>query len=273
MRAVLRVAVVLCAAGVFMLAGCARLAQSWYLNGCDRDIEEGTQAVEAARDDAQRATAYTQRGRAYSEKGRYSQMFKLVSAEESGRLFSLSVNDHDKAVGFSPGSAEVYFGRGRTYYDRATVDKTDAKTWYELAGADFKKAAEKDRGHYMALDMLGLVLMDTGQLDDAVQVFTREMAINQLGKARLVDVYCQRGSSNYGAKKYDAAIADYEKSIEMNGSYDDCACDPHDPLISLYDRAGQYDKAWETVHKAEKAKKWIDPDMLARLKKNSQRER
>ena len=270
MRAVLRIARLLCAAGILLLGGCERLARSLYLMQCDRNIAEATHAIDNARDDAQRATAYAKRGRAYSDKARYSRMVSLIAADELGRHFSPAIDDHDKAVLLAHGSAESYFSRGQTYYDRASVEQhKDARPWFDLAAADFKKAIEKDPRDYMALDMLGVVHTDAGELDEAIQDFTREMALNPLGRGRLADTYCARGSAYYGAKKYDAAIADYEKSIEMVATTDDCGCDPYFPLIQLYDTTAQYDKAWGTVHKAQKAKKWVDPELLEKLRKDS----
>jgi tetratricopeptide (TPR) repeat protein len=134
------------------------------------------------------------------------------------------------------GSAEAYFSRGQTYYDRAALeDGKDAKPWFDPAAADFKKAVERDGRHYMALDMLGLVHEQTGELDKAIGDFTQEMTLNPLGRARLADAYCARGPSNQKEKKYDAAIADYEKAIEIGATADGCSCDPYDPLVALYD--------------------------------------
>ena len=268
--ALLRMARLFGVVAVLLLGGCERVAHSWYLSKCDRAIADSTHAIETARDDAQRATAYAQRGRNYSEKARYSRVFKLIDTDEFGRLFSLAVSDHDRAVLLAPGNAEAYFGRGQTYFDRASVEKPkDAKRWFERAAADFRQAVERDPRNSMALDMLGVVHVDTGELDEAIKDFTEEMALNPLGKARLVDAYCNRGSMNYGAKRYDAAIADYEKSIEMGTTNDDCACDPYNPLITLYHLGRQYDKGWDTVHKAQHAKKWIDPEILKKLEKDS----
>lgn len=115
----MRIAWPLCASLVLLLGGCDRIAQSLYLSGYERDIGNSTRAIETARDDAQRAAGYAQRGRAYSEKARYSRSFKLIPADEYGRLFGLAVKDHDRAVALAPGSAEAYFSRGQTYYDRA----------------------------------------------------------------------------------------------------------------------------------------------------------
>ena len=198
------------------------MARSVYLSGYERDIKNSTRAIETARDDAQRAEGYAQRGRAYSEKARYCRAFNLIPADEYGRLFGLAVKDHDQAVALNPGSAEAYFSRGQTYYDRAALeDSKDAKPWFDPAAADFKKAVERDGRHYMALDMLGLVHEQAGELDQAISDFTQEMALNPLGRARLADAYCARGSSNHKDKKYDAAIADYEKAIEFGATADD----------------------------------------------------
>jgi hypothetical protein len=106
--------------------------------------------------------------------------------------------------------------------------------------------------------MLGLVHEQTGELDKAIGDYTREMALNPLGRARLADAYCERGSFNHKEKKYDAA--------------DGCSCDPYNPLIALYDSVGrQYDKSWDIVHKAQRSRRWIMPESLERLKKDSGR--
>jgi tetratricopeptide (TPR) repeat protein len=273
MGASLRIARPLCASVVLLLGGCDRVARFLYLSGYDRDIKNSTRAIETASDDAQRAAGYAQRGRAYSEKARYCRSFKLIPADEYGRLFGLAVKDHDQAVALDPGSAEAFFSRGQTYYDRAALeDGKDAKPWFDQAAADFKKAVERDARHYMALDMLGLVHEQTGELDKAISDFTQEMALNPLGRARLADAYCARGSSNHKEKKYDAAIADYEKAIEIGATADGCSCDPYNPLVALYDGVSRrYDKGWEVVHKAQKSKRWIAPELLEKLKKDSGR--
>jgi len=50
------------------------------------------------------------------------------------------------------------------------------------------------------------------------------------------------------------------------------ACDPYNPLVGLYDSVSrEYDKSWEGVHKAQKSKKWIAPELVEQLKKHSGR--
>jgi tetratricopeptide (TPR) repeat protein len=272
----------LCASVLLFLAGCNRIARVFYLRSYDRDISSATKDIESAHDSAQRAEAYAKRGSAYSEKARYSKAFKFISADDYDRLFSLAVKDHDQAIALDP-SAEEYYTRGVTYYDRANLQavvdgrlmgsEADRKAWFAPATADFKKATEKDPRFYLAWDRLGMSHEMTGELDQAISDYTQEMALNPLGKSRLADAYCTRGGSSSSPKQknYDAAIADYEKSLDLGATADGCSCDPYNPLIWLYTNGRSYDQAWGLVHKAQNSKKWIAPEFLDKLKKESGR--
>lgn len=252
-----------------------------FLRNTDRDIQSSTQAVESARDDSQRAAAYLERARAYSEKARYSRAFKLISTDEHSRLFDLAIQDHDRAIALDPAGPQVYLGRGQTYYDRAVLETvvdgvpvgTDAarRAWFEPAAADFKKAVERDARNSQAWDMLGLIHETTGELDQAISEYSQESAMNPLGRRRVANAYCLRGSSNQKEKKYEDAAADYEKSIDMGADADDWSCDPYNPLFVLYAQGQRYTQAWEVVHRARKSGKWIDPQLLDILKKGSGR--
>lgn len=79
-----------------------------FLSAREREIKDSTQAIEIARDDAQRAKAH------YSEKGRYSRLSKLISNDEYDRLFDLAMKDHNQAVALNPNDAEGYFNRSQT---------------------------------------------------------------------------------------------------------------------------------------------------------------
>jgi tetratricopeptide (TPR) repeat protein len=261
---------------VLVLAGCGRMMQSVYLSGCDRDIRNAAHAIESAHDDVERAKGYSKRGSAYSEKARYSRLYKLIAEDEYERLFKLALNDHGQAVALDHGSAELYLNRGQAYYDRATLEwleHNDGKRWFDSAAADFETAIQKDARDYMAFDRLGLVHQQNGEPEKAIEDYTKEMALNPLGKARLTDAYCTLASHYHGLKKYDAAAADYRKSIEFRGGADDgCACDPYEPLVALYTvETRQYDEAWEVVHLAQRSKKPLSPELIERLKKDSGR--
>jgi tetratricopeptide (TPR) repeat protein len=283
MKTSFKIAGLLCASVLLFLSGCNRMARSGYLSSYDRDISSATKAIESARDNAQRAEAYAKRGSAYSEKARYSKAFKLISADEYDRLFGLAVKDHDQAIALDPARAEVYYTRGVTYYDRAALEavvdgrlmgsQADRRASFDPATADFKKAIERDARFYLAWDRLGLIHETTGELDQAISDYTQEMALNPLGRSRLADAYCTRGGSSPSQKekRYDAAIADFEKSIDLGTSADPCSCDPYNPLLARYTEGRRYDQAWGIVDKARKSKKWIAPESLDRLKKESGR--
>jgi tetratricopeptide (TPR) repeat protein len=278
MKTSAKIAGLLCASVLLFPAGCG---QSWYLSGYDRDIRNSTQALEAARDDAHRAAAYSKRGSAYSEKARYSRASKLISSDEYGRMFGLAIQDHDQAIALDPVNAEAYFSRGQAYYDRAALETvvdgvavgTDAarKAWFDPAVADFKKAVERNSRFDQAWDMLGLTHETTGELDLAISEYSQEMVLNSSGRSRVANAYCLRGHSDQKEKKYDAAIADYQKAIDFGATADDWSCDPYNPLFGLYDANRRYDQAWEVVHIARRSRKWIEPEFLDKLKKDSGR--
>lgn len=265
--------------GSILLSGCSQLAQIshyYYLAGRDRDIRNATQDIDAAHDGTERAKAYSRRATAYSDKARYSRAFKLVSTEEYERLFDLAVKDHDQAIALNPNSAEVYFKRGQAYYERASLDltaKQNSKPWFDHAALDFETATEKDPRNSMAFDMLGLTHEENGEWDKATDDYTRELALNpKLGKMRLADAYCGRGQHDQTQMKLDAAAADYEKSIELGATADDgCSCEPYNSLLVIYITTRQYDKAWEFVHRAQKAKYQISDELVDLLKKESGR--
>jgi tetratricopeptide (TPR) repeat protein len=262
-----------------LLGGCGPWS---YLASYERDINSGTRAIETARDDAQRAAAYSKRGSAYSEKARYSRAFKLISPDEYSRLFGLAIKDHDQAIALNPASAEAYYSRGVAYYDRANLevvvngklvgDKATWNLWFDPAIADFRKAAGINARHSMAWDWLGLSHETIGEFDQAIDAYTQVMALDpKLDRARLADTYCERGGANYAEKKNDAAIADYEKSIDIGAISDGCSCDPYNSLFGLYTENRRYDQGWLVVRKARNYGKWIMPELLDRLKKESGR--
>src|ERR1700674_5462896 len=87
---------------VILLGGC-EMGPSMFLGARDREISDSTQAVQSARNDVERAKAYSSRGTACSEKARYSRISKLIPNEEYERLFDLAIKDHNQAVALNPG--------------------------------------------------------------------------------------------------------------------------------------------------------------------------
>jgi tetratricopeptide (TPR) repeat protein len=247
-----------------------------FLSDRDSDIKDATQAIESARDDGQRAKAYSSRGAAYSEKARFSRISKLIPNEEYERLFDLAIKDHNQAVALNPGDAKVYFNRAQANYDRGALDlveNKDGKTWFDAAALDFEQAIAKDPKNSLALDRLGLTYEQNGQDDKAIQAYTQELAFDPFAKQRLSDAYCNIGFRHQQHKEYAAAAVAYLKSIEW-GTADDHSC-PYDPAASLVafytTETREYDKAWEMLHQVQKARRWIAPEVIDRLKKDSGR--
>jgi len=144
------------------------------------------------------------------------------------------------------------------------------KAVLDSARADFTSAIGRDGRNARALDMRGLVNTSSGDLDQAIADFAREMTIDpRLGRMRLADAYCSRGSSHHRAGNLDQAISDYEKAIELGASADGCDCQPEAPLAWIYYGRKQYDRSWDVVRRARAAKKWIDPELLEPLRKAS----
>jgi tetratricopeptide (TPR) repeat protein len=266
-------------ASLFVVVSCAD-----FITSRDNDIRESTQALEKARDDGQRARAYSSRGVAYSEKARYSRITKRIPNDEYERFFDLAIKDHNQAVALDPNNAEVYFNRGQAYYDRGSGDfvysteiwkvNPSTKAWLDAAASDFEKAAEKNPKNDLAFDRLGLAYQEAGQEDDAVRAYTQEMKLNErLGKLRLADAYCFFGFRHQQQKEYAVAAAAYQKSTEF-GIADDKSC-PYDPFgnsVAIFTtETHEYDKAWEMVHRALKMGRVIAPELLVRLQKESGR--
>jgi tetratricopeptide (TPR) repeat protein len=261
-------------ASSIVFVGC-EMGPKMFLEGRDRDIKDATQAIEMAREDAQRAKAYSSRGVGYSEKARYSRIMKLIPNDEYERLFDLAIKDHNQAVALDP-SGEAYFNRAQAYYDRGALDlveNKDGKSWFDAAALDFEKAIEKDPKNALALDRLGLTYESNLEGDKAVQAYTQELAFDPFAKQRLADAYCNIGFRHQQQKEYAAAAVAYQKSIEW-GTADDKSCpyDPIESLVGIYTiENGDYDKAWEAVHLAQKVGRRISPGLVERLKKASDR--
>jgi len=131
-------------------------------------------------------------------------------------------------------------------------------------------AIERDSRNVQALDMRGVVHTVLGDLDSAIADFTLVMPIDaHLGKLRLAEAYCERGGNSQKASNYDAAIADYEKSIEFSSLGGGCECQPDSPLAWIYAEQKRYDKSWEVVRRAKWSGRWIAPELIDQLKKVS----
>jgi tetratricopeptide (TPR) repeat protein len=270
--------VVLCG-GLVLFSGCGwivQLTQNSRLRGYDNDINNAAEAIAKAHGNAELAGAYSARGSAYAEKARYSRGFKLISAAEYQRLFDLAMKDHDQAIALNPASPDVYYNRGKAYWDKGTAEEAEHlafKASFDHAAADFEISTERDPKNFMTFDMLGLSRESNGEWDEAIKDYSRELSLNpKLGTERLAGAYCGRGQEDSRKMDLMAATADYEKSVELDDKTDDgCSCEPYNALLVVYTDTKQYDKAWVFVHRSQQSKHWLDGELVNRLKKASGR--
>lgn len=185
------------------------------------------------------------------------------------------------------GDAAAQFSVGNVFYngDGVTKDFAVAARWY-------LKAAEQ--GHSNAQHNLGFMYSQgqgvpkdqdkaalwyrkakvkrsespaTGDLDKEFESFTRKEPLDPAVKARLADAYCLRGSDHKNAQRTPDAIADFEKSLKIGATTDDC--EPYNPLIGLYTQEARYDKAWALVRKRKKSGGYLEPTLVEELKRRS----
>jgi tetratricopeptide (TPR) repeat protein len=246
------------------------------LTACDMvrvyqsQIDKATRDLAAATTDSARAAAYADRGRGYSNKARLAFVRHQIGQAEYVRLFDLAMKDHDQAVALDSGNAEPYFARGLSHYDRAAwADQPvpEHATWFEAARADFSAAVAKNPRHNLAYDYLGLVDEQAGRFDEAIADYTHEMELDpKMGKARLADLYCNRGQIYLRDKNYDLATLDLEKAVSMGIRSDGCSCEPYNSLAYIYiDAQPQPGKGWDLVRRAAKSGHFIAPEYLVRL--------
>jgi len=258
-------------AGMVFLGGCTRMYQSWYVSRLDGEIRGAAQAIAASRNTTQRSAAYADRADAYAEKARYSRLMKLIAGEEYNKLFDLAVQDYNQAIALDPDNAEMYFRRGNAYYSRAGLDmiKEPTSVFLAPAKADFSRAVDKDPRSVAALDMLGLTDGSMGDWTQAIADFRQEVALDPRWSFRVSDAYCNRGS-RYSRERYDLAISDLNRAIQIRGTSDPCECEPYNPLLAIYlNQTREYDKARELVALAQGSGKWIAPEYLEQLKVSS----
>lgn len=188
-----------CACGflILVLGGPA-----WHLRGYQRQIDDGTRAIEAATTDTARAAGHIERGRGYAEIVRYRNVMKSVGAADYVRLYQSAMQDLDAAVQLDPNNIETFNARGLTYVEHSWTATENgfesgdtAKTLLARAKADFTAVIDRDERNETALDYRGITNEKLGDYVAAIDDYTRVAAVNaKLGKIRLADLYCRRGA-------------------------------------------------------------------------------
>lgn len=166
----------------------------------DAAIAEFTKAIQA---DPGNARYYRNRGSAYRQAGRFPE----------------AVSDFSKAIQVAPKDPLGYFERGQTLV---------AQNQFEPALADLDKALELKPGDGNTLKFRGFVWVGRTEWDKAIVDFTASIEKNPTDPQsferrayayRSLAVSAARSDPALSAKNFDAAIADYNKAIELKADY------------------------------------------------------
>lgn len=125
----------------------------------------------------------------------------------------------DDAVKKSPKKARVYLGRGNAYRD---------KKQFDLALADYNRAAEVNPYNPWVLTARGTLLKDQGLLNEALSDFNKAVGL----KGDYAGAYMNRGAVYAQLGKLKQAIEDYDRALEINP----------DNAQLFYDRANAYQR-------------------------------
>lgn len=147
------------------------------------------------------------------------------------------------------------------------MERAQSSAFFAPARSDFSEAIRRNPKHALAFDRRGLVAQSTGDWEQAIADYQQEATLDPGARYRVADAYCNRGGSYLREKKYDPAIADFNKAIEIGGPSDPCQCEPYNPLLAIYlNQTREFDMARAVVARAQRAGKWVAPEYLEQLK-------
>jgi tetratricopeptide (TPR) repeat protein len=170
--------------------------------------------------------------RMHQVRGEY---YDLQSASEA------AIKEYEKAVELRPDLPSLHYVLGTAYWKRSRLDK---------AASEFRRAIELSPRHFMAHYKLGMVLLEQNDPTTAMREFAAAVA-DQPG---LVDGYMGLGKALYRQGKFDAALPQLQRCIEL--SPDDP--EPHYLLYQVFRQLNRPQDAQKELalfkHKEETAK-------------------
>lgn len=173
-----------------------------------------------------------------------------ANAYAAQKKYDLAVADYNKAIGFEPGNAEIYFKLGQMTtivkkYDEAIADYTKAiglnpkyaqaytaRGWiyytqknYDKSFEDASKAVEADPTEYGGYNLRAYshflkngYKQDEQYNADIAKAKTLQMqnAVKKIeNNPQDSQAYLERGHAYYANQQYDLAVADYAKALEL----------------------------------------------------------
>ncbi len=153
--------------------------------------------------------------------------------------------NYDKAIEYYSKSIKINVDDYKTYTDRGEMYLCQNR--FDLAHADFKKALVIKSNYHRAIHDLGSLFGLRGKYDTAQQFLNWALAV----KPDYVPSYRERGLTYIKMKRYEEAIKDFEKVLQLNHE-SHRADDPevYNIIGTCYYSMGKYERALTAINKA-----------------------
>ena len=209
----------------------------------DKAIEYHTKAIQS---DTRNALGYHNRGLTY---------YRMGTWWESREPFHEAISDFTKAIELDAEFVDAYYNRGLArcrlfhFYSKSFPEEP---WWgkdfdqYRKALADFDRVFELDSMYVLAHIGKGLAYYHNGQLDEAVEEYTKalgseDLVLEKAGEKGLAEAYAGRGRVYREQKEFDKSVLDYGKALELNPKWAWALR----PQAANYAALGQVDKSLE----------------------------
>jgi tetratricopeptide (TPR) repeat protein len=180
-------------------------------------------------ENAKKAQALLRQGTSNAQKGQYPQA--IAAYDQAIRLnpkavdiyisrglayhrqgdTNAAIENYNQAIELEPKAARAYSNRSHVYYDRGE---------YQKAFEDANKALAHNPNLAEARVNLANAKSKLNKVDEALQDYTLAIQLNPPDKTLLAGTYTNRGNVRMGVDA-NAAIADYNKAIQLKADYAD----------------------------------------------------
>ncbi len=118
-----------------------------------------------------------------------------------------AINAYNKAVVLNPHNLDIYEARGAAYFYNGQ---------YTLAAKDFERVLNEDPYRFATYTAYASTLAAQGDFTNALQVLNLAVQL----RPNQAETYFARGGIYYMLGKYDLAVADYTRTLELRRSAD-----------------------------------------------------
>lgn len=182
--------------------------------------------------------------------------YDLIYVNRGNAYFNLGIDDsalldYNKAIEVEPNNDKAFGNRAAIFTRQKQYDK---------ALQDFDKALQINPDYPDAYLNMGVLNSMQGKFDKDEDYYTKYLSFKNIPANP--QVYNWRGLSRYHQKKYNEALADYNKALELNSGSGEYYVNRAQTLIELGNKA----QAQQDLADAQKLGWQIDPALLQKAK-------